>query len=231
MWLPQALKGNLSVCTIIQVSVYGFGPLWYLFALILGVGLVYLTRNWTQKTRFVMALGIFLAGYILWIMDRSGTLASSKLTYSVYQWIGSSRNFLFMAFPFLTLGMIFDYWKTKINLAFIIASVLLLLCEPVIYYFAGIDLADFTIFALLFSMTVFFFFERGIRVFLFDFDLNLPLGIFLIHYPIITTIRYINSKWNDLSLNCPLLFLLTVILSITLFFPLNLLNNRIRILF
>ena len=231
MWLPRALNGVLPVVKIVQFSIYGYGPLWYLFAQILGVGIAHLTQIWSQKARFIIAIGLFSIGYMLWMLDRSGILSSSKLVYAAYEWIGTSRNFLFMAFPFLTLGLIFDYWKNEINLVFKIISVFFLICEPFIYHFIGLDLADFTIFALLLSMTVFTIFESGFHLFSFSFDVNLPLGIYLIHYPIFFTVSYIDKEWLHLALNGPILYILIVVLSFIFFVPLNQLNKRTRLLF
>ena len=104
MWLPSKIK-NGSWGDILLFVVYGYGPIWYLFSLIFGVILAYLLRYTHTRTKIALAIILYGIGMALWVSVQSHLIADKSILSYLYRAIGTSRNFLFMALPFILLGI------------------------------------------------------------------------------------------------------------------------------
>ena len=117
--------------------VFGYHHLWYLIGTFFSGILLFLLRN--QKSALLIFLTIFLfgIGYVVQVLgnshyfkDENDSLLNDYLMY---------RNFLFVCFPFLTIGFLInklkiDFEKYKYSYLLVIFSVLLVITEAYFNY-------------------------------------------------------------------------------------------------
>lgn len=91
--------------------IYGYWHLWYLLATVLAVGLLYFSRNWSVKIKWCTVVFLLVFGYSFQILIQSDLLHHNLDLQFVYTLIGTTRNFLFFAFPMLLIGTLYENWK------------------------------------------------------------------------------------------------------------------------
>lgn len=139
---------------LIYRLVYGYWHLWYLLASVLGVMLLYFTRNWKVATKLTLVFVLFVAGYLFQVTYKLNVFKEFSFFANIYESIGTSRNAVFFAFPFLLLGSLYEYWKfSSKHWQWILGlcSIALLL-ESYLYYSLKLGAMDFFVSLLPISM-------------------------------------------------------------------------------
>jgi surface polysaccharide O-acyltransferase-like enzyme len=232
IYLPIILiffnNGLITPNIFFRDLIYGFGHIWYLNAFFLGCILVYLTRNFKNLNKFILAVLLLLSGYLIQITIEL-KLINNVNYINFHNIIGTSRNFLFFAFPYLLLGTLLDEIKILNLKTGILISGVLLIIETYIYkyfqipisniYLASFPLSIYILKAILKS-------ESRIKI---KINFNLAFGIYLIHfYPLF----YISKSYPSTSIDMVFIKILAVYsASIFIFYILNKLDTKLKILF
>lgn len=115
IYAPLLIKfykaGAFDTQQLLSNIVYGTGHLWYLIASVGGVALLYLSRNLKIPAKFILAITLILVGYYYQFLFDAGKLTNNGLLTNFYLLIGTCRNFLFYAFPYIMLGTLYENWK------------------------------------------------------------------------------------------------------------------------
>ena len=91
--------------------VFGIAQLWYLIATALALFLVYFVRNWTYLNKMILSISLLVIGYVYQYVFELKLLNENNIINIIYPYIGTNRNFLFYAFPYLLLGTCYDFWR------------------------------------------------------------------------------------------------------------------------
>lgn len=130
----------------------GYWHLWYLVATLLGGVFLYRARNVGVLLSSLMAIAFFLVGWSIQVSRAYGFVSDPLLAKVVSQsWV--SRNFLFVGFPFLTIGALIFRCQDVVNkiplrniVFFSFLGLALLLCESFVNYQAqGLYKANFDV--------------------------------------------------------------------------------------
>lgn len=141
IYYPLMLKfyssGMVSTTRLILDTFYGIGHLWYLASTLQALILLYITRNYSLKIKYILAFSLLIASFLLQMQFDSNLFHNEKWTIQIYQGIGSARNFLFYAFPYMLLGTLYTEWRNHAKkLQFLIIPLfVILLIEGYIYFF------------------------------------------------------------------------------------------------
>jgi len=221
-------KNNLIPNDQLLLSLfYGFGHLWYLNALFLGLILLYFTRNIKLNFKLYLAVGLIVIGYILQMLFELKYFSISQIF--IYNLIGTSRNFLFLGFPYLLIGTIIQDLKIKKLKLGIFIFLTCIILEAFIYKTHNINISNLFISSIPLSIFVFkYLLSLNVES---NFSLNpkLLLGTYLIHfYPVFyLTIYYPENTLVIVFLKILLVALITFIV----FYFLNLIDKKIKLLF
>lgn len=187
LYLPDMIRfyslGKFTSFEFFLKLVFGYWHLWYLVATVGGVYLLYVSRNFTVISKFVLALSFFLCGYLYQLLYKSQLLTDFLWAKNCYDYIGTTRNFVFMAFPFLLIGTLYDYWSTiGVKLKFLFFPfLLLLLVESYGYYLLKLGALDFYLSLLPVSVLLFCIAEKSKWQSRISINTTLSLGIYLCH--------------------------------------------------
>lgn len=221
----------INLQDLISNLVYGIAHLWYLFATILAILLIYFSRNLKTNKKIILAFSLLILGYIFQYVYQLKIIESNSLFSKLYVIIGTSRNFLFYAFPYLLLGTCYDYWSkfTSKYWYFIFILFIGLFLES--NYYRTINSSIFNIFL----------FPMPICLFLFDLiikkekeisiksPLSLSLGIYLIHFYIVFKVF---QKFTSNTIEAHFLkYLIVSLLSIFVWYIMDKINKKIPIFF
>lgn len=119
------------------VVLYGYGHLWYITALILGMALFYyFLQKFSQKTILILAIFFYFIGCSVEILQEYFSMFSSGFIVEVAHLQIWKLNFVFFAFPFIAIG----YYLKKVvqyfnNLRYLYFAVLLFSLELVFSYY------------------------------------------------------------------------------------------------
>ncbi|WP_430410410.1 acyltransferase family protein [Kordia sp.] len=125
---------------IIPIVLFGFNHLWYLAALFLGGLLVYTFRKFSNTTLLILAVGLYLIGYTIQTLRNISFFEGTSVIDKLLNFPPTHRNFLFFAFPFLSIGYVIRrsnfHLKTqkKQAIIFLVVSFLLLVAESLTNY-------------------------------------------------------------------------------------------------
>ncbi len=89
-----------STKALIYKLIYGYWHLWYLLASIVGVVLLYFTRNWKVATKLALVFGLFVIGYLLQLTYKLNVFKEFSFFANIYEGIGTSRNAVFFCVSF-----------------------------------------------------------------------------------------------------------------------------------
>lgn len=117
IYFPLMLKfysnGLVTTTRLILDTFYGIGHLWYLASTLQALFLLYITRNYSLKIKYILAFSLLIVSYLLQMQFDSNLFHNEKWIIQIYQGIGSARNFLFYAFPYMLLGTLYNEWKNQ----------------------------------------------------------------------------------------------------------------------
>lgn len=228
IYLPDLIRFyNLkwfSTTQLILKLIYGYWHLWYLLASVLGLGMLYVTRNYSIKVKWILILILFVFGYFFQITIQSGFI-NNRIILNFYEIIGTTRNFLFLAFPMMLLGNIYDSWKNYVSKwkFLLIPLFVFLLLETYFYYHFKVKAMDFLLFLIPFCMLLFYVIESKSSV---EFQLasSLSLGIYLCHpYAIRLVCQFLPQKTFEYIV---LKYFLISILAIIFWWVLEKINRK-----
>ncbi|MES2811414.1 MAG: acyltransferase [Bacteroidota bacterium] len=187
IYVPDLIRfynlGWFSHFELVVKLIYGYWHLWYLLASVIAVAFLYWTQNWSTQTKGITIVLLLTFGYSFQILIQSDALHRYLDIQLVYELIGTTRNFLFFAFPMMLLGTLYESWKnpiSKIKKWFIPMWILLLL-EVYCYYQFKVKAMDFLIVLPLLSMLTFALVNESESIYEGKISATFSLGIYLCH--------------------------------------------------
>lgn len=230
IYLPDLIRfynlGRFSTSDLILKLVYGYWHLWYLFATVCSVTLLYYLRKKTLKQKILLALLLFFTGYVYQLAYKTNVLNDFPSLKLLYEAMGTSRNFIFMGYPFLVLGTLYEQWRQTISkVGFLFVPFLMLLfAESYLYHTLKIGALDFLLMilplsVLLFSITAEKMWESDMKM-----NPTLSLGIYLCHpYAIRVVYEFIPHKTLEYIV---LKYVLICLLTMVFWFIVERINRR-----
>lgn len=187
IYLPDLIRlytiKQLTIVGVISNLLYGYWHLWYLLATVLAVALLYLVSGFSSKIKYIMIVVLLLLGYIYQISYQGGFLNQEKELTLIYQGIGTTRDFLFFAFPMMLIGTLYESWKIPISKMkfFYFPIWMLLLAEVWFYYQHKVGAMDFLLTLPILSMLTFYCINEAKSFSSVKVNSTLSLGIYLCH--------------------------------------------------
>jgi surface polysaccharide O-acyltransferase-like enzyme len=230
IYYPLLIKfhniGLVTTTRLIIDTFYGIGHLWYLAATFQALFLLYITRNYNLKLKFIIAFSLLIISYALQMIFDSNLIHNEKWLIQIYQGIGSARNFLFYAFPYMLLGALYENWKILAGKLkwIIIPLFLLLFIEGYICFFKYSLVLNMYFTAIPISLLSLYFALETRKQIQIKANPTLSLGIYLTHfYAVFYMFDKIKSDsfgmiWLKYSIIC--------ILTIILWFIINKINKK-----
>jgi peptidoglycan/LPS O-acetylase OafA/YrhL len=186
IYLPDLIRfynlKRFSSFDAVLKLVYGYWHLWYLLASVLAVGLLYVSRNLSLRVKSIVIVLLLLIGYGYQIAYQSNFVHDLNGQF-LYEIIGTTRNFLFFAFPMMLLGTLYENWKDSIAKIkhFYFPLWLVLLVEVYFYYQFKVKAMDFLLVLPLLSMLTFSIVNEAKSVSERKINATFSLGIYLVH--------------------------------------------------
>lgn len=212
---------NLDVKNLLLSLFIGHHHLWYIKALLLAGIMLYSFRNLKTKFLISLSLVLFIFGVGLQYLANYHLVKTTYIDdflnhYYVY------RNFLFVGFPFFTIGYLLKRTDWKLKLSFhkrlfvLLISGSLLLLESAYNYYHSHEVFDLFISLIVIAPLTFLSFKD------FKFKTNsntkklslLATAIYLVH-PWVYVINFKILHWNKLEL-IPITILLSYLISLIL---------------
>ncbi len=206
--------------------IFGYHHLWYLIGTFFSGTLLYFLRNQSSVKLIITAVSLFLMGYVVQVFGNAhyfeGEQDSVLNTYLYY------RNFLFVCFPFLTIGFLinrlnFNLEKYKYANVLVIFSILLVVAEA---YFNHKNISNEStdiLFSLIFASPILFLYCQKMYVKTSSKILaNLSTAIYVVHPLIMKSTFYTELKSYKI-----LIFLLILI---PISFALVYMNKKLKYL-
>lgn len=187
LYLPDLIRfyklGWFSQFDMVLKLIYGYWHLWYLLASVIAVGLLYWVRNNSVFSKWVLIISLLTVGYVFQILIQSDALHRYLDIQFVYAIIGTTRNFLFFAFPMMLLGTLYEQWKTAISnyKKLYVLLWIFLLIEVYCYHQFKVKAMDFLIVLPLLSIFTLVIFNESKSVTSTTVNSTLSLGIYLVH--------------------------------------------------
>jgi hypothetical protein len=150
---------------------------------VLAVAILYWIRNWSIQVKGITIVLLLTIGYAFQILIQSDALHRYLNIQFVYELIGTTRNFLFFAFPMMLIGALYESWKnpiSKIKKWFIPMWILLLL-EVYCYYQFKVKAMDFLIVLPILSMLTFYLVNESKSIYDGKINATFSIGIYLCH--------------------------------------------------
>lgn len=216
LMLQFYFNGVYNTTRLVLDTIYGIGHLWYLASTLQALFLLYITRNYSLKIKYILAFSLLIASYLLQMQFDSNLFHNEKWVIQIYQGIGSARNFSFYAFPFMLLGTLYNEWKNYAKkLQFLIVPLfILLLIEGYVYffkynlavnmYFSSIPLCILILYAAIET-------EKQIQI---KVNPTLSLGIYLTHFYAVyyVFVNFESDTFEKICINYGIICILTIIL-------------------
>lgn len=187
LYLPDLIRqyhlGRFSLSDAILKMVFGYWHLWYLLATVLAVGLLYCTRNWSLKVKWMLIFSLLFLGYSFQILIQSNVLKSFTTLTAVYFYMGTTRNFLFFAFPAMLIGVLYEQWKIlAAKTSWMLLPLFIgLLIETYCYFIFKVKALDFLVLLIPFCMILFYTVNESEALLNVKVNSGLSLGIYLCH--------------------------------------------------
>lgn len=209
---------------------FGIGQLWYLVATALALFLLYASKSLSDIQRLLVAIILLAIAYLLQIKFEVSDTSSSFLT-NLYYYTGTSRNFLFYAFPYLLIGVSHKLWMRYVQkMQWLLFVFTLLLAIESIYYMK-LDASIFNIYlsALPFSIFVFGWVFNVKKQFSYTIPTTLSLGIYVIHFFIVLEVF---KKYQSLTyLSYYIKFGIVLFVTVIVWYILDKINKKLPIFF
>lgn len=235
IYLPDLIRfyrlGKYTTFEACLQLLFGYWHLWYLLATVGAVVLLYCFRNSAVRTKFLQVLLLFLVGYCYQLLYKMGAFQNFPVAKSIYEGMGTTRNFIFMGYPFLLLGTLYEYWKegvSKFKWGFFPVMALLLL-ESYLYFTLKLGALDFYLLLLPASMCLFCLTEESSTQSGFAVNATFSLGIYLCHpYAIRLVYEFLPQRSLEFIL---LKYVLISLVAIVFWFFADRLNRKLPFLF
>lgn len=231
IYLPDLYRfytlGWFSHTSMVLKLIYGYWHLWYLLATVLAVGLLYLVRTLSITSKTYLIVLLLIIGYVFQILIQADLLHHNLDIQFLYEVIGTTRNYLFFAFPMMLIGTMYDSWKVKIEKlkSLLIPVWLLLLIEVGFYYYKGVKAMDFLMLLPLLSMLTFYWVKESKSITAKSIHPTLSLGIYLCHP---YAIRVINEFLPQKTFGFWLLkYPIICLVALGLWFVVNKINKKL----
>jgi len=186
IYMPDLIRfynlGWFSHFEMVLKLIYGYWHLWYLLASVLAVGLLYLCRNVGLKLKSSLIVLLLSIGYGYQMAYQSNFVHDLNGQF-LYEIMGTTRNFLFFAFPMMQLGTLYNYWKDSISKIkhFYLPLWIALLVEVYFYYQFKVKAMDFLLVLPLLSMLTFSIVNETKSISEIKINATFSLGIYLVH--------------------------------------------------
>lgn len=147
--------------------IFGYHHLWYLIGTFFSGIILYFLRNQNSKLLIVLAVGFFLLGYGVQVLGNLHYFKNEND--SVLNMYLLYRNFLFVCFPFLTIGFLINKYKVdlseyKNSSLLVILSVLCVVAEAFFNYKNISSESTDILFSLIFASPLLFLYCQKIYV-------------------------------------------------------------------
>lgn len=141
------------------IIIFGYHHLWYLIGTFFSGIILYLLRNQSSVMLIITAIFLFMSGYFVQVSGNLHYFKDGKD--SVLNMYLLYRNFLFVCFPFLTIGFLInkhriDISKYKNSFLLVVLSVLCVVTEAFFNYNKISTESTDVLFSLLFACPVLF---------------------------------------------------------------------------
>lgn len=221
----------ISPLRFISDLFYGIAHLWYLIATCLALFLIYFTRRLSDSKKLFLGIFLLVIAYVLQVFFELKLVSNPILIKVYYYFMGTSRNFLFYAFPYLLLGVTHNLWmKYAKKYQFLLLPLLLLLVVESLFY-RTLEHSIFNIFILPLplSLLLFSWVSNLKQQFKYSIPITLSLGIYLIHFFIILEVfkKYQSMTYYSYYLK----FLIVILVTLVIWYILDKINKKIPILF
>ncbi|WP_444626174.1 acyltransferase family protein [Flavobacterium columnare] len=224
-------QNAISLKKLIVDLFFGMGHLWYLIAFIHALFFCFLLNRIDDHLKFFLAICIFITGYILQYLNTFDYINSNKF-HEIYTTIGGSRNGFFYTLPYLIVGTQISFFECKIQNInkLLVISLILLVFEVLFYYNSEKLMVDVFLTALPVSLLIFIKtqnFKFNSRIL--KFPSTFSTGIYLLHYlPIFICYNFFIPQSTFSYL---VLFTIVAISSMFIWFLLDKINKKVKILF
>lgn len=220
IYLPDMIRfyrlGRFSTFDLVLKLVYGYWHLWYLQATVCAVFMLYFLRMQSVSKKIIWALLLFFTGYVFQLAYKTNLLNDVPALKFAYEVTGTSRNFIFMGYPFLVLGSLYEYWrKVVVKINFLLLPFwILLFGEVYLYYTLKVGALDFNIAILPLSLFLFSIAVEKQSALKWNINPTLSLGIYLCHpYAIRLVYEFLPQKtFGYIALKYFMICLLAIIL-------------------
>lgn len=212
---------------IFLTIIFGYHHLWYLIGTFFSGILLYFLRKKSSGILVFLAVTLFLTGYCVQVLGNLHYL--DKEQDAVLNMYLLYRNFLFVCFPFLTIGFLIN--KHKIDLSrynnsylLLIAVILFVFGEAFFnYYWVSSENTDI-LFSLLFACPLVFLYFKNIYIKTSSKILaNLSTAIYVVHPMIMKSTFY-----TEMQSSFKVLIFLAILIPVS--FVLVYLNNKLKYL-
>jgi hypothetical protein len=211
--------------------IFGIAQLWYLVATSKALFLVYFVRNWRVLNKIILSISLLVIGYVYQYVFELQLLNETNLLNLIYPYIGTNRNFLFYAFPYLLLGTCYDFWRSyaiKYRLMVFIFFIGLFI-ESYVYMNFKASIFNVFIFPLPISLLLFSIILENKKQLNLKVPSTLSLGMYLIHFYVVLKVF---QKFTQLTFfSYFVLYILILIITLILWFFINKLNKKFPIFF
>lgn len=227
-WMLIYLPFYINESGLVFKIIKGYFHLWYLIGLLGAVILLYILKRLNLSNIVILGISLFFffAGWLIQFLRMNGF----ELPTELLEKDGGTRNFLFFAFPFVSLGYYIRTLKQdnfifkRINL-YLAISIVLLFIEILFYYFIKNKYGhDFLISTLLVAPILFLVYRDKPKVDLEDdFFAKIFIAIYLVHPLVIFLISTIYPNIEN-----TMRFILVVFFSFILSVNLIQLNRKFK---
>ncbi|WP_332454326.1 acyltransferase family protein [Chryseobacterium aquaticum] len=212
---------------IFLTIIFGYHHLWYLIGTFFSGILLYFLRKKSSRILIFLAVTLFLTGYCVQVLGNLHYF--DKEQDAVLNMYLLYRNFLFVCFPFLTIGFLInkhkiDLSKYKNSYLFVVLSILFVFAEAFFnYYWVSSENTDI-LFSLLFACPLVFLYFKNIYIKTNSKILaNLSTAIYVVHPMIMKSTFY-----TEMESSFKVLIFLAILISVS--FVLVYLNNKLKYL-
>lgn len=230
IYLPDLIRfynlGRFSATDAILKLVYGYWHLWYLLATVLAVFLLYFSRKWPLNIKYFAIVSLLFFGYGFQILHQADFFKHYESVRNMYSFIGTTRNFLFLAFPAMLIGTLYEHWKvpfSKIK-GLLFPLFIGMLLENYWYYIHHVKALDFLLLLIPICMILFYTVNESKAITNVKFNPSVSLGIYLCHpYAIRLIYEYLPQKTFEFVV---LKYFMISVLAIVIWWILEKINRK-----
>lgn len=234
IYLPDLIRffhlGRYTKLEVLLQLSFGYWHLWYLLASVVAVFFLYLTRSIQLKMKYLLVLLLYAIGYGFQLAIQSGVIQNENMV-NAYEIMGTTRNFLFFAFPMLLLGTLYENWKPFLVKwkIFYLPIWIVLVMEASLYYKYNVKTMDFLLCLPLLSMFTLYLVQETASFSDIKIPSSLSLGIYLCHpYAIRIIYEFLPQKTLGFTM---VKYFLIVLVTLLLWFLVDKINKKLPYFF